>query len=276
MEQLDYNLLFRWFVGLSADDPVWDATVFCKNRDRLLDGDVAAQFLSAVLAQPRVKRLLSSEHFSVDGTLLEAWASMKSFRPKDGSGEPPANGRNGERNFRREKRSNETHQSTTDPDAKLYRKGDGWVFHLADGDVYADQASADGRFAAYGARDGHKLWESPMGTGGGGGDAQVGVGGEGQEKRTTLGGIEFFQHLGGENPGLLLHPRQARGEPGGEDETTCEGAREMLSRHGTEFVRREIAETDPSIMFSIGTTPHSASPRSTAPMTSGSWKATCV
>src|SRR5277367_4443000 len=89
MEQLDYNLLFRWFVGLSADDPVWDATVFCKNRDRLLDGDIAAKFFVAVLNLPPVRQLLSSEHFSVDGTLIEAWASMKSFVPKDG-GDPPA------------------------------------------------------------------------------------------------------------------------------------------------------------------------------------------
>ena len=83
MEQLDYNLLFRWFVGLSVDDPVWDATVFCKNRDRLLDGDIAAKFFAAVLNLPQVRKLLSSEHFSVDGTLIEAWASMKSFVPKE-------------------------------------------------------------------------------------------------------------------------------------------------------------------------------------------------
>ena len=88
MEQLDYNLLFRWFVGLSADDPVWDATVFCKNRDRLLDGDIACKFMTSVLNLPQVRKLLSSEHFSVDGTLIEAWASMKSFVPKDG-GNPP-------------------------------------------------------------------------------------------------------------------------------------------------------------------------------------------
>jgi transposase len=125
MEQIDYNLLFRWFVGLSIDDGVWDASTFSKNRDRLLEADVACEFLATLLALPRVKQLLSSDHFSVDGTLLKAWAGMKSFRPKDGSGEPPAGGRNGERNFRREKRSNKTHASTTDPDAKLYRKGDG-------------------------------------------------------------------------------------------------------------------------------------------------------
>jgi transposase len=125
MEQINYNLLFRWFVGLSIDDAVWDATVFTKNRDRLLEADVAREFLSTLLALPKVKQLLSSDHFSVDGTLLKAWASMKSFQPKDGSGDPPTGGRNGERNFHREKRSNETHESTTDPDAKLYRKGDG-------------------------------------------------------------------------------------------------------------------------------------------------------
>jgi transposase len=126
MEQLDYNLLFRWFVGLSTDDPVWDATVFCKNRDRLLGGDIARKFLTAVLTLPQVGQLLSSEHFSVDGTLIEAWASMKSFVPKDGNG-PPASGggRNAERDFHGEKRKNDTHFSTTDPDARLFRKGAG-------------------------------------------------------------------------------------------------------------------------------------------------------
>jgi transposase len=131
MEQLGYNLLFRWFVGLSLDAVVWDVTVFTKNRERLIAGDIAAQFMAAVLNQERVKALLSDEHFSVDGTLIEAWASMKSFRPKDGSGEPPAPGRNGERNFHGEKRSNETHASTTDPDARLYRKGPGQPAKLA-------------------------------------------------------------------------------------------------------------------------------------------------
>lgn len=130
MEQIDYNLLFRWFVGLSMDDAVWDATVFTKNRDRLLEADVAQEFLSALLSVPKVKHLLSSDHFSLDGTLITAWPSMKSFRPRDGSGEPPTPGRNGERNFRREKRSNETHASTTDADARLYRKGDGQASRL--------------------------------------------------------------------------------------------------------------------------------------------------
>jgi len=125
MERLDFDLLFRWFVGLGIDDPVWDASTFSKNRGRLLTAAVAQGFLSALLNAPRVKQLLSHEHFSVDGTLLKAWASMKSFRPKDGGGNPPDGGRNGERDFRGEKRSNETHASTTDPDARLYRKGNG-------------------------------------------------------------------------------------------------------------------------------------------------------
>lgn len=125
MEQLDYNLLFRWFVGLSMDAPIWDVTVFTKNRERLLEGDVAAKFFAAILEQAEVKKLLSDDHFSVDGTLIEAWASMKSFRRKDGKDEPPDPGRNGERSFHKEKRSNKTHVSTTDPDARLYRKGDG-------------------------------------------------------------------------------------------------------------------------------------------------------
>jgi transposase len=127
MEQLEYNLLFRWFVGLSMDAPVWDATVYSKNRDRLIEGAIAARFLQAVLQGERVKKLLSDEHFSVDGTLIDAWASMKSFRRKEGGDhdEPPPSGRNAERDFRGQKRSNETHASVTDPDARLYRKGDG-------------------------------------------------------------------------------------------------------------------------------------------------------
>jgi transposase len=126
MERLEFDLLFRWFVGLGVDDPAWDHSTFSKNRDRLLGGEIPAKLLNAVLVQPRVKRLLSSDHFSVDGTLIEAWASIKSFRRKDGKddeGEGP--GRNAERNFHGEKRTNETHESTTDPDARLYRKADG-------------------------------------------------------------------------------------------------------------------------------------------------------
>jgi transposase len=125
MEQLDYNLLFRWFVGLAMDAPIWDVTVFTKNRDRFLAGEVAAQFFQAVLAQPAVGALLSDEHFSVDGTLIEAFASMKSFKPKgsDDQGPPTGGGRNPERDFHGERRCNQTHASTTDPDARLFRKG---------------------------------------------------------------------------------------------------------------------------------------------------------
>jgi transposase len=126
MERLEFDLLFRWFVGIGVDDPVWDHSTFSKNRDRLLDGEIAARFLGAILAQPRVKRLLSTEHFSVDGTLIEAWASMKSFKPKDAlpdSGE--GGGRNAPVDFKGQRRSNETHRSTTDPDALLYRQGRG-------------------------------------------------------------------------------------------------------------------------------------------------------
>jgi transposase len=128
MERLEFDLLFKWFVGLGVDDGVWDHSSFAKNRDRLLAGEIAAKFLSAVLAQPRVKRLLSSEHFSVDGTLIEAWASMKSFKPKEppeDGGAPTGGGRNAPADFKGQKRSNETHRSTTDPDAMLYRKGPG-------------------------------------------------------------------------------------------------------------------------------------------------------
>jgi len=153
MEQMQYNLLFRWFVGLGIDDAVWVPTVFTKNRDRLLNTDIARQFLAAILAQKDVAPLLSDEHFSVDGTLIEAWASMKSFQPQAGTdgSEPPAagpggktlveaqacepaaptetpaadKGRNAEVDFHGRKRSNETHASVTDPDARLYRKGGG-------------------------------------------------------------------------------------------------------------------------------------------------------
>ena len=127
MERLEFDLLFRWFVGIGVDEPAWDHSVFSKNRDRLLDGEIAAKFLAVVLAQPRVKKLLSTDHFSVDGTLIEAWASMKSFKPKDpGNGDSAeGGGRNAAVDFKGEKRSNQTHRSTTDPDAMLYRKGPG-------------------------------------------------------------------------------------------------------------------------------------------------------
>jgi transposase len=126
MDRLEFDLLFRWFVGIGVDDAAWDHSTFSKNRERLLEGDIAAKLLSAVLAQPRVKQLLSTDHFSVDGTLIEAWASMKSFKPKDGD-DPPADagGRNREADFHGQRRSNDTHASTTDPEARLYRKGPG-------------------------------------------------------------------------------------------------------------------------------------------------------
>jgi transposase len=130
MEQLEYNLLFRWFVGLNMDETVWVPTVFTKNRDRLLEGDIAEKFFSHVLTQARVADLLSDEHFSVDGTLIEAWASHKSFQrkdrppPSDDAGNPTVD-------FHGEKRSNETHQSTTDPDARLARKSGGHESKLA-------------------------------------------------------------------------------------------------------------------------------------------------
>jgi transposase len=126
MEQLDYNLLFRWFVGLSMDDPVWDVTVFTKNRERLLAGEVAQAFFNAVLDQARTHELLSTEHFTVDGTLVEAWASLKSFKPKEaGPGGPPDDPGNPTIDFHGERRSNATHQSTTDREARLYKKSRG-------------------------------------------------------------------------------------------------------------------------------------------------------
>ena len=131
MEQLDYNLLFRWFVGLNLDDAVWDVTVFTKNRDRLLDGEIAQAFFEQVLQQARTAKLLSDEHFTVDGTLIEAWASHKSFRRKD---EPPAPTGDGTRNpsvnFRKERRTNETHRSSTDPEARIFKKSEGAAAQL--------------------------------------------------------------------------------------------------------------------------------------------------
>jgi len=139
VERLEFDMLFRWFVGLSIDEKVFDASTFSKNRDRFLTHEIAQEFLSSILGLPEVKGLLSAEHFSVDGTLLKAWASMKSFRPKNASGEdpgtgpgaPPQPGRNGEADFRKTKRSNATHASTTDKDARLYRKGAGQESRLA-------------------------------------------------------------------------------------------------------------------------------------------------
>jgi transposase len=145
MEQLDYNLLFRWFVGLSVDEPVWVPTTFTKNRDRLLAGDVAHAFFAAVVGEARRRGLLSDEHFTVDGTLLEAWASQKSFRPKDETSSAPPDDPQAPSNptvsFRGERRSNVTHASTTDPDARLARKGNGKEAKLS----YAGHVLMDNR-----------------------------------------------------------------------------------------------------------------------------------
>lgn len=125
MEEIDYSVLFRWFVGMNLDEPVWDVTVFTKNRDRLLDGDVAREFLREVVKQAQEKNLTSDEHFTVDGTLIEAWASLKSFQRKDQKNLPPDDPGNPTVDFHGEKRSSETHESTTDSDARLARKGSG-------------------------------------------------------------------------------------------------------------------------------------------------------
>jgi transposase len=125
MEEIDYSVLFRWFVGMNMDEAVWDVTVFTKNRDRLLDGDVAREFLCEVVKQAQEKKLTSDEHFTVDGTLVEAWASLKSFQRKEGKNPPPDDPGNPTVDFHGERRSNQTHESTTDPDALLARKGNG-------------------------------------------------------------------------------------------------------------------------------------------------------
>jgi transposase len=126
MEEIDYSLLFRWFVGMNLDEPVWDVTVFTKNRNRLLEGDVAREFLCEVIAQAQAKGLTSDEHFTVDGTLIEAWASLKSFQGKDQKNAPPPDDPgNPTVDFHGESRSNQTHESTTDADARLARKGSG-------------------------------------------------------------------------------------------------------------------------------------------------------
>lgn len=125
VEELDYSVLYRWFVGLSMDDAIWDATTFTKNRDRLLHGDIADAFFAEILAAIRADGLLSDEHFTVDGTLLEAWASHKSFKPKDGPSTPPDDPKNPTVNFHGQQRRNDTHQSTTDPEARLYKKAVG-------------------------------------------------------------------------------------------------------------------------------------------------------
>ncbi len=142
MEEIDYSVLYRWFVGLSMDDPIWSPTTFSKSRDRLLESDIASAFFDAVIGQAREAGLLSDEHFTVDGTLLEAWASLKSFRRKDsGPTPPPDDPGNPTVNFHGESRRNDTHQSTTDPDARLARKGQGREAKLS----YAGHVLLDNR-----------------------------------------------------------------------------------------------------------------------------------
>lgn len=136
VEQLDYNLLYRWFVGIGLDEPVWDATSYTRNRQRLIDADAGRALMAAILGQARERQLLSDEHFSVDGTLIEAWASQKSFQRKDG--EPPADGGS---NFRGQSRTNDTHASVTDPQAQSYRKSQGQEARLA----YLGHALMDNR-----------------------------------------------------------------------------------------------------------------------------------
>lgn len=137
MEQLDYNLLYRWFVGLGVDDAAWDVTVFTKNRDRLVDAEIASVFLQALMTHKKVRKLLSDDHFSVDGTLIEAWASHKSFRPKDGGDDDTSGGAD----FHGQKRCNDTHASVTDPDARLYKKSSGKEAKL----VYMGHACMENR-----------------------------------------------------------------------------------------------------------------------------------
>jgi transposase len=130
-ERLQYDLLFKWFLDLNIGDPAFDHTTFSKNRQRLLEHEVAGRFFQEVVAEARRLHLLSEDHFTVDGTLLQSWASMKSLRPRDGSGDPPEGGKNPSVDFRGERRRNETHASTTDPEARLARKGPGWEARLA-------------------------------------------------------------------------------------------------------------------------------------------------
>src|SRR3984893_11854462 len=142
MEEIDSSVLYRWFVGLSLDDPIWSLTTFSKNRDRLLESDIAGAFFDAVNRQARDAGLLSDEHFTVDGTLLEAWASLKSFRRKDTDPPPPDDPGNPTVNFHGETRKNDTHQSTTDPDARLARTGNGREAKLS----YSGHVLLDNRF----------------------------------------------------------------------------------------------------------------------------------
>ncbi len=213
MEQLDYNLLFRWFVGLGMDDAVWVPTVFTKNRDRLLEGDIAKEFFARVLAQAKKRHLLSAEHFTVDGTLIEAWAGQKSFRAKEPMSEPPPppdDLGNPTVDFHGEKRSNATHQSTTDPAARLFKKGKGKEAKLS----YM----------------GHVLMENRNGlvvdacvvpaTGTGERDAAISLVAGLPSRRVTIGGDKAIRH-----PRLRRAPAAARGDAARRAQSEKPGAR---------------------------------------------------
>ena len=181
-ERLEYDLLFKWFLDLNIMDSSFDHSVFAKNRQRLLDADVAREFLLEIVEQARGQRLLSEEHFSVDGTLLEAWASLKSFRPRDDDPPPPeGGGRHPEVDFRGERRRNQTHRSTTDPEARLARKGKGKEARLC----FGAHVLMDNREGLGGRRAPHpSRWR--CGTGGGAGDAGVGAGSDHRGGRSWL------------------------------------------------------------------------------------------
>ena len=215
MEEIDYSILFRWFIGLSLDEPIWSPTTFSKNRDRLLQGDIASAFFDAVRAQAEAAGLLSDEHFTVDGTLLEAWASLKSFRPKDGEPTvPPDDPGNPTVNFHGETRKNDTHASTTDPDAQLYRKGKGKEAKLA----YLGHVLLDNRHglvanvcatAATGTAEREAAWELLQADGGAktvGGDKNFDV----ASFVTAVRTLEITPHVAQKDRGSALDGRTTR------------------------------------------------------------------
>src|SRR5271169_504400 len=209
MEEIDYSILYRWFVGLNLDEKVWDATTFTKNRDRLLEAAVAKEFLAQVVERAREAGLVSDEHFTVDGTLLEAWASLKSFQPKDKRDAPPDDPGNPTVDFHGEKRSNETHESKTDPDAKLARKGKGKEAKLSyNGNllvenrhgliVNAELLQANGRAE----RDAALLMLEQVP-----GDGRITVGGD--------KGFDTAEFVGGRHMNVTPHVARNTGRPGG-------------------------------------------------------------
>ena len=272
MEQLNFNILFRWFVGLDMDDPVWDATVFCHNRDRFLEAEVSAKFLNGVVEHKKVRRLLSRDHFSVDGTLIEAWASMKSFRPKGGGGDDTGSGsgRNQERDFHGDKRSNETHESTTDTDARLYRKGNGRESKIC--------------FM------GHAFMENRNGLAVGGGvslatgmaereealamiDRYRPMDGEGGKRRITLAGDEGFDVAG-----FVDDLRERKVTPISPSKTTsprpASGARpgSMAARRGMRATRSASVSANGSRRFSAGSRSRAVRTRPSSGVASGSMR----